>query len=115
MKSLMYSSSRGRAGLFPFQPLPSLPHFPVHEEARKEPLNESLENQHYDAPCAQQRPTSFKRSAPEKPLRAVFVHDRLEGRAQPASQRCICGMSKKRDNTSVQSICAKLALVLKDA
>ena len=48
-----------RGGLFPFQPLPSLPHCPVHEEARKEPLNESLENQHYDAPCAQQRPTSF--------------------------------------------------------
>ena len=52
--------------------------------------------------------------------RAVFVHDRLEGRtglaqAQPASQRCICGLSKKRDNTSVQSMCAKLALVLKDA
>ena len=43
-----------RGGLFPFQPLPSLPHCPVHEEARKEPLNESLENQHYDAPCAQQ-------------------------------------------------------------
>ena len=48
-----------RGGLFPFQPLPSLPHCPVHEEARKEPSNESLENQHYDAPCAQQRPTSF--------------------------------------------------------
>ena len=52
--------------------------------------------------------------------RAVFVHDRLEGRtglaqAQPASQRCICGLSKKRDNTLVQSMCAKLALVLKDA
>ena len=25
----------------------------------KEPLNERLENQHYDAPCAQQRPTRF--------------------------------------------------------
>ena len=90
------------------------------KEARKEPLNESLENQHYDAPCAQQSPTSFNGLRPEKPLQAVFVHDRLEGRtglaqAQPASQRCICGMSKKRDNTSVQSICAKLALVLKDA
>ena len=48
-----------RGGLCPFQPLPSLPHCPVHEEARKEPLNESLENQHYDAPCAQQSPTSF--------------------------------------------------------
>ena len=48
-----------RDGLFPFQPLPNLPHCPVHEEARKEPWNESLENQHYDAPCAQQRPTSF--------------------------------------------------------
>ena len=57
----------------------------------------------------------FYRSAPEKTLQAVFVHDRLEGRtglaqAEPASQRCICGMSKKKDNTSVQSICAKLAL-----
>ena len=94
-----------RGGLCPFQPLPSLPHCPVHEEARKEPLNESLENQHYEAPCAQQRPTSFNRLRRKKPLRAVFVDDRLEGRtglaqAQPASQRCICGMSKERDNTS---------------
>ena len=48
-----------RGGLCPFQPLPSLPHCPAHEEARKEPLNESLENQHYDAPCAQESPTSF--------------------------------------------------------
>ena len=67
MKSLMYSSSTGRAGagsvlssLCPaFLGSFLLLHEHVHGEARKEPLNESLENQHYDAPCAQQSPTSF--------------------------------------------------------
>ena len=47
----------------------SLPHCPVHEEARKEPLNESLENQHYDAPCAQQSPTSFNGLRRKSPCR----------------------------------------------
>ena len=51
-----------RGGLFPFQPLPSLPHCPVHEEARKEPLHEWElgEPALYYTPCAQQSPTSLK-------------------------------------------------------
>ena len=56
MKSLMCSSSSGRAGAgsFLFSLCPASP-----TSHSKEPLNERLENQHYDAPCAQQRPTSF--------------------------------------------------------
>ena len=53
MKSLMHSSSTGRAGAGSV--LSSL--CPAFLTALL--WRESLENQHYDAPCAQQSPTSF--------------------------------------------------------
>ena len=67
MKSLMYSSSTGRAGagsvlsslcpafLCSFLASP----WTCSWRSQEGTLNESLENQHYDAPCAQQSPTSF--------------------------------------------------------
>ena len=60
MKSLMYSSSRGRAGAgsFLFSLCPAFLTALFMKKPGREPLNESLENQHYDAPCAQESPTS---------------------------------------------------------
>ena len=106
MKSLMYSSSTGRAGAGSV--LSSLcPAFLTSLFMKKPGRNlwmRAWRTSTTTLPVLNKVQPVLTVCA-GKPLRAVFVHDHLEGRtglakAQPASQRCICGMSKKRDNTS---------------